>query len=148
MPNYWIFQTTPENYDLPSALDKLDYDRWTIPDQYRNKVCRGDKVFFWKAGGKEGNSGIYAFGEITSEVGPYDELTETKPFVRSRGYLAKIPMKADVKYEKKYHKSPILRQEIKKHPILRKLQVITVGAGSVFPVREHEILELRKLISL
>ena len=76
MPEYWIFQTKPENYDLPSALAHVEsnvLDVWTVSEQYRHKVKQGDRVFFWKAGSKEGKAGIYAFGEVVSPVGQYPE---------------------------------------------------------------------------
>ena len=57
MPNYWIFQTRPDKYDLLSALNVLDVDVWTVPERYARSIRNGDKIFFWKAGGKEGNAG-------------------------------------------------------------------------------------------
>ncbi len=72
--SYWIFQATPNRYNLTAALAKLTNDRWTVPEQYRNQIQKGDKVFFWKAAGSEGKSGIYAFGEVASNVGSYPEL--------------------------------------------------------------------------
>lgn len=148
MPNYWIFQTNPRNYDLPSALERLDYDRWTIPDQYSRKEQKGDKVFFWKAGGKEGNAGIYAFGEVMSQPGHLPELPAAQPFVRSRRYLESTPLKADVKYERKLHNSPILADGLKEHSVLKKLSVLAVRQGTVFPVRDKEIHDLYELVGL
>ena len=44
-------------------LGPLSLTTYTVPDQYRNQLLKGDKVFFWKAAGKEGNSGIYALAK-------------------------------------------------------------------------------------
>jgi predicted RNA-binding protein with PUA-like domain len=143
--NYWVFQAAPNRYNLVEAVKNLDADRWTVPSQYRNQLRKGDKVFFWKAAGKEGKSGIYAFGEITSSVSSLPELPQARPYVISGDYLGRTALRVDVKYIHKL-KSPILRSALLTHGILKNLMVIKVRAGQVFPVREHEIKPLCDLV--
>lgn len=143
--SYWVFQATPNRYNLIAAIKNLDVDRWTVPSQYRHQLRKGDKVFFWKAAGKEGKSGIYAFGEITSDVGIFPELPQAKPYVIDRDYLDRNPLSVDIKYINKL-KSPILRSALLTHESLKNLMVIKVRAGQVFPVRDHEIKPLYDLV--
>jgi len=143
--NYWVFQATPNRYNLIEAVKNLDVDRWTVPDQYRNQLLNGDKVFFWKAAGKEGNSGIYAFGEIISDVGFLPELPQARPYVIARDYLDRNQLRVDVKYTNKL-KSPVLRSSLLVNQTLKNLMVIKVRAGQVFPVRDHEIKPLYDLV--
>jgi predicted RNA-binding protein with PUA-like domain len=143
--NYWVFQATPNRYNLIAAIKNLYVDRWTVPSQYRNQLRKGDKVFFWKAAGKEGKAGIYAFGEITSDVGFLPELPQARPYVISRDYLDLNPLRIDVKYTHKL-KNPILRSALLTSDALKNLMVIKVRAGQVFPVRDHEIKPLYDLV--
>jgi len=143
--NYWVFQATPNRYNLLEALKNLDEDRWTVPDQYRNQLRKGDKIFFWKSAGKEGKSGIYAFGEITSDVGHSPELPQAKPYIIARDYLDRNQLRVDVKYTKKLE-SPVLRSSLLANHDLKNLMVIKVRAGQVFPVRDHEIKPLFDLV--
>ena len=143
--NYWIFQASPDRYNLIEALKNLSIDRWTVPDQYKNQILKGDRVFFWKASGKEGNSGIYAFGEITSIVGLLPELPQARPYVINREYLDRNQLRVDVKYIYKL-KIPVLRTLLLTDQTLKNLMVIKVRAGQVFPVRDNEIKPLYDLI--
>ena len=142
--NHWVFQATPSRYDLIQAINNLDVDRWTVPHQYRNQLRKGDKVFFWKAAGKEGRPGIYAFGEITSDVGFLPELPQTTPYVVARDYLDRNPLRVDVKYLHKL-RNPVLRSALLADEALKNLMVIKVRAGQVFPVRDHEVNPLYDL---
>jgi len=142
--DYWVFQATPDHYDLVGAIKNLDVDRWTVPPQYRNQLRKGDRVFFWKAGGKEGRAGVYAFGEITSAVGLLPELPEAGPYVVSRDYLERTALRVDVRYTHKL-KAPVLRSALLTNDILKNLMVIKVRAGQVFRVREQEIKPLYDL---
>ena len=121
---------------------------WTVPEQYSKLIRNGDKIFFWKAGGKEGNAGIYAFGEAVSEVKDIETPPQCKPFIISRDYLASTPLRVRVKYERKFQDRPILRDELKNHPKLKKLMVITFRAGTVFPVRDDEVADLCKMVGV
>lgn len=144
---HWIFQATPDRYDLRSALEHLDADRWVIPEQFRKQIHKGDKVFFWKAAGKEGYAGIYAFGEVTSEVEPLPELPEATPFVRKREYLERNPLRVDVEYKKKFLAHPVLKTELGDDCTLKDLLVVKVRIGQIFPVRDHEVKPLHDLLS-
>jgi len=143
--NYWVFQATPHRYDLISAISNLDTDRWTVPHQYRAQLRKGDRVFFWKAAGKEGRAGVYAFGEITSDVGYLPELPNATPFVVARDYLDRNPLRVDVTYTHKLRK-PVLRSALLDNESLKNLLVIKVRAGQVFPLRDHEVKPLYDLV--
>lgn len=64
--NYWIFQSTPDRYDLrnDNIIIKNKTDIW-YATRYRDRMAIGEIVFFWLSG-DESIKGIYGKGEIVS----------------------------------------------------------------------------------
>lgn len=75
-PNYWIFQATPEVFDLRTAL-KNDALRTFAIRAHRDKIKTGDKVILWLTGEA---TGCYALGEVISAVEKIAVADSEKPF--------------------------------------------------------------------
>lgn len=67
--NYWIFQGSPNIYDIAGALKNDHLISWKV-SAHKNKIKKGDKVIIWQTGDK---SGCYALAEVTSDVSVFDE---------------------------------------------------------------------------
>lgn len=65
----WIFQSSPTQYDLASALKVLKDVTWLV-NQYQHEVHAGDSVFLWETGPQ---AGILAVGAISSEPAVIDQ---------------------------------------------------------------------------
>jgi predicted RNA-binding protein with PUA-like domain len=65
--NIFVFQSTPDRYDLRQAIVPGKADTW-YATRYRNEMHPGDLAFFWMAG-DEFFRGLYGWGSITSN--PY-----------------------------------------------------------------------------
>jgi HNH endonuclease/EVE domain-containing protein len=111
----WIFQSRPDQYDLlkevPARIHTGDW--WTVP-RLRNEMQKDDLLLFWRSGYA---AGIYATGRITG----------TKP--------CKINGKwrIDVHYDGLL-KTPILKKQLLRNNVLRKLTVIRQPRGGNFRV--------------
>lgn len=57
-PRFWIFQATPERYNLEQKLKSLKKDTWTA-GQYGKHINQGDVIFFLQSGN---NSALYGWG--------------------------------------------------------------------------------------
>lgn len=73
--NYWIFQGSPEIYNLVNALKAAHLKSWKVA-AHKTEIKIGDKVIIWQTGAE---AGCYALAEVTSEVGVFeDEELETR----------------------------------------------------------------------
>ena len=61
-PRFWIFQATPERYDLQKNIVSGQEDRWTT-GQYGNQIKPDDIAYFLQSGE---DSGFYGWGYVTN----------------------------------------------------------------------------------
>ena len=65
LPNYWIFQCNPNDWDLREHwTNETHQDTWRV-NAHKKDIKKGDKVIIWMVGK---DSGCYALCETTSDV--------------------------------------------------------------------------------
>ena len=126
--NYWIFQATPQRYDLRVKFVEGQTVTW-YATRYRSPMEPGDIVFFWLAG-PSNIKGIYGWGRLTGS--PYP-----KPEWESYG--------VDVKYEKRLE-SPIPYQIIDTDPSFKQLMIKRAPQATNFLVSDEEAKALIDLM--
>jgi hypothetical protein len=80
---YWIFQATPERFDLSKGIVASKQDRW-LTNQYADEIQKKDIVFFWQSGPERG---IFGWGEIVSErayISDHDSKTSVDVIYRQK----------------------------------------------------------------
>ena len=126
MQNIWIFQANPDDYDLEIEIQKGRVEDWGLGVR-RPRPAEGDTVIFWHSEGK-GNKkkpGIYGFGKTGKKKGKYGIFIE---------YTERLD-------------TPILKDDLLAHPVLRNLQVIGQYFGAnPFSVTANQWDALSKLI--
>lgn len=123
---YWIFQSTPSNYDLIADLKSgMEIDSWLI-SAHKDKMQEGDKVILWAAGK---NAGCYAFAEITSSPVPDEDTNLAEVGIRITHNLVG---------------SPILLNQVRDTRGLEKLKV--GRQGTTFQATENEYNIMQSLI--
>jgi hypothetical protein len=79
LTNYWIFQATPDIFDLRNAL-KNDALKTFAVRSHKDKIQKGDKAIIWLTGE---STGCYALCEIISEVSVIEvSIHEKKYFLK------------------------------------------------------------------
>lgn len=64
LPNYWVFQCNPNQYDIYTEWQGLEKETWNV-SAHKNEIKPGDKVILWVTGEK---SGCYGLCKVTSKV--------------------------------------------------------------------------------
>ena len=60
MPNWWIFQGDPDQYDIIDAIRTLPQLTWYV-SRYQDRITEGDRVLLWKSGDE---AGIYGSATV------------------------------------------------------------------------------------
>ncbi|MCF8059963.1 MAG: EVE domain-containing protein [Bacteriovoracaceae bacterium] len=106
--SYWIFQGSPQIYDVPRALNENAIREWWVKS-HKDKIAIGDKGIIWVTGS---NTGCYAFFEVISELYEKGEDDDQKQY-----YLQEmkweVGTKVGIKIEKNISNTPILKESIK-----------------------------------
>ena len=122
----WIFQALSDYLlaeRIPALLGKQD--DWKA-SKHHDQLKDGDTAVLWQAG-PEG--GVYGLGAIKGK--PYERDGESR---------------VDVRYDRLL-KQPVRRSDLKIHPVLRNLSILSMPRGTVFPVDEVQWNALQKLIA-
>jgi hypothetical protein len=140
-PAGWIFQAVPEQYDLRTALGKLDEDVW-LARQRASDMAAGQKVFFWLA--RKGG-GLIAVGELLTAAedrsAPSWQLPFWKPAARPAAEV--IEPRVRVKYTARFPSLPFSRDFLKLDPVLAKQQPIgPVYVGTNFALSAASLAAL------
>jgi len=118
--NYWIFQATPERFDLRKQLEPGQTVTW-YATRYINQMTVGDIVFFWLAGDEE-IRGIYGWGEI-----------KTRPYRQSDSESYGVDVVCIAKL------NPFLpAKKISSMPALQEMLILRVRQGANFLLSEEE----------
>jgi len=126
--NYWIFQTTPERYDLRKELKEGKEVIWHVT-RYRSRMDSGDLVFFWLAGPEE-MRGIYGWGKLLSR--PY-----RKP--QQKLYAVNIKVEGTLRHH-------LTVKRIREHPALETLVILRAPQGTNFALTSKEGQVLEELV--
>lgn len=150
MPNYWIFKSEPDVF----SIDNLEKDKTTYWDGVRNyearnflrdKVKKGDIVLFYHSNCEK--PGIYGICEVIKEG--YPDFTQFEPTHKYFDPKSKKDnptwFMVDIKFVRKL-KKPILLEEIKSNPKLKKMRLVQKGNRlSILPITKEEFDEILKM---
>lgn len=136
--NYWIFQGSPELYDIENALRAGHLKSWKVA-AHKDKIKPGDKVILWKTGN---SAGCYALAEVNSEVGDFEEEDFEKRYYRVPD-SAENTSRVQLKITNYLADDPVLWEEIKELPEFEKFNAGNQGTNFSATKEQFEaILEL------
>ena len=115
----WIFQASPEHYDIDSALSSISEIRWEIR-QHKSEVSSGDTVYIWRSGK---NAGVIAIAEVLSEPKEMPLDDRELGFIKSADKFGEVALRARVGI-RQVLKNPILKDTLSAHPILKNLTIM------------------------
>ena len=138
----WIFQSSPDQYDLAGALESLAEFFWLVR-RYEKEIHVGDRVYLWEAGS---DAGVAAIAEVASEPAEVEDSDADKGFWRDptafvgprRRVLLKITKVVDPR---------LSRAEAQANPALAKLPNLVFAQGTNFPLTPEQDQELQRVIA-
>ncbi len=138
----WIFQSSPDQYDLTGALESLAEFHWLVR-RYEKEIHVGDRVYLWEAGS---DAGVAAIAEVASEPADVEDSDADKGFWRDptafvgprRRVLLKITKVVDPR---------LSRAEAQANPALAKLPNLVFAQGTNFPLTPEQDQELQRVIA-
>lgn len=125
--SYWTFGANPKTYDIEGAVAALQTDYWTTRDK---PLSPGDRIAFWRFGGRDGRRGFVALGEVLTRprIIPAPEKgfwrTENWPDPASRVSVRYFPLPR-----------PLWLADM---PGLKRLAVARATGGSVFSITAED----------
>ncbi|WP_084148807.1 EVE domain-containing protein [Arenibacter latericius] len=130
-PNYWIFQGSPNIYNITKALNAGHLNSWKVA-AHKDKIQVGDQVILWQTGTQ---AGCYALAEVISEVGVFkEEDLELQYYTIPQESTATDRVK--IRITKNLANTPILWSNLKDNP---KFSVFKAGnQGTNFSATEEE----------
>tara|TARA_R110000764_G_scaffold28092_1_gene66117 strand:- start:163 stop:3522 length:3360 start_codon:yes stop_codon:yes gene_type:complete len=135
-PEYWLFQGSPDRYDLEKAIGEELLETFTV-SSHRSSIKTGDKVIIWISGK---NAGCYGLAEVRSN--PYESPTEKDDElwkVENKNNLV-----VDIQLTHNLYATPILKEEIDDFPELRNLNVGISGTN--FRATKEQFEKLLSLV--
>ena len=125
--NHWIFQSTPERYNLTDNLQVGKQEIWQIKT-FHKQIQPGDVVWFWQSGRKRG---IYGWGYVDNSFEnaiPKDEY--------------RVPVRTENVYNSHLDFKTIVADEV-----LNRLSIARAAQGACFKVTMDQGLALIDLAS-
>jgi 5-methylcytosine-specific restriction protein B len=139
----WIFQSSPEQYDLPGALESLTEFTWLVR-RYEREIHAGDRVYLWEAGP---DAGIVAVAEVASEPAELVESDAEKAFWRDASAFVGPRRRALLRITRVVDPR-LTRAEIRANKVLESLPNLRFAQGTNFPVTEEQDRELARLVAV
>lgn len=132
-PAGWIFQASPDLWDLESALLELSKMRWLVK-QHREKVRPGDPVFMWVSGR---DAGLVATAIVLTLPAQLDEDPASRRFRKSREKFEGLQPRVELEISRVLS-TRIERRRLQATPGLENLSILRSAMGTNFPVRAAE----------
>lgn len=138
---YWLFQGNPKYYQIFDAIKDLEQMPWLVT-RYDNQIASGDGVIIWVSGKA---AGIYAIALVVDPPKMIEKQPDIKYWI-DKSRLGKKPQ-ALIEFTSKLLDKPLLREDLKKDPVLKDLMVIRQPNATNFKVtpeqwqRVHELRE-------
>lgn len=107
--NYWIFQATPDVFDLRGALKNAALQTFAVR-AHKDKIKIGDKVILWLTGE---STGCYALCEVISEITEMQVSEKEKQFFLKWNEKA-LQERVQLKVEYNLWNNPIYKEELSK----------------------------------
>ena len=136
MMGTWIFQGSPDKFDIEGYLAVgLPKISWMVT-RYADQIKPGDRVYIWQAAGKKkATSGILASATVISEVwsGPNDEAAI--PFWKVDGAALREAARVSLRVEKVANGKEVIKRDwLSQDPICNDLLIIRQSAGTNYPL--------------
>jgi EVE domain/AAA domain (dynein-related subfamily) len=139
----WIFQASPQFYDLQGALKSLKEQTW-LTSQYKTEIHRGDRVFLWEAGS---DAGILGVATVLSEPAEIAHPDSEKPFMKDQSKFSGLQLRVYLRIDKVFE-SRLRRVDLQKDQVLSKLRIILNPRGTNYPVSTEEAQKLEALLGM
>ena len=132
----WMFQANPERYDVLNALadETLVDDTWLV-SRYQNEIRKGHIGLIWMST-KEG--GIFAVVDITSNPQMMVDSEQSTKYWLEESDQRQMKLRVTMRYRLRLLNNPLLREELKNHPILAKMEIFRRPIGTNFKVSNSE----------
>lgn len=140
MARTWIFQASPEVFDLRGALASLRDQTWSVR-QHRDEIAAGDTAYLWISG-TEG--GLAARATVVTSPARGRMHAEELPFILDHGHLGDEEDRVEIRVERALAK-PISRDAIASDPVLQSTELIRKVRGTNFAVTEAEAARFAEL---
>lgn len=116
----WIFQVNPKRYDVHAAVSASRQDWWNTP-RYRDRIAINDRVWLQVVG--RDDPGIYYVATITS-----------LPYENAESEFGN--WQTDIRFDYRIE-PPLLRSELRDHPLLSTFAAFRGFQGTNVPVPEE-----------
>lgn len=138
----WIFQSSPEIFDLPTALAQLDRLTWRAKQQHADMRV-GDTVYLWESGE---DAGILAVATILGEPETRQENGAERAFYLPGAQLPDEERRVPLQIERVLARR-LSKKELADHPQLAKMKIMTIPTGTNFKVGETDAVALESLVA-
>jgi 5-methylcytosine-specific restriction enzyme B len=137
----WIFQASPQFYDIEGALRDLKQQTWTI-SQFKEKIHSGDRVLVWESGQE---AGILAIATVLTEPAMINFPKQENPYVRDANKFEGPHLAVTIRTER------ILLERLSKKQmlgdaILKNLSIIKNPRGTNFEVTSEQSRRISELL--
>lgn len=122
--NYWIFQGSPDIYNITNALKAAHLTSWKVV-AHKDKIKIGDKVILWQAGA---NAGCYSLAEVTSEVSVFEVEPHEKWYYTNKADGSATD-RVKIKILKYFAEDPILWEDLKHDPLFSNFKAGNQGTN-------------------
>lgn len=140
--NTWLFQASPEYYDIRGAIRALKEQTWLV-SQYKNRIRAGHSAYLWEAGNQ---AGILATAHVATDPAEIPCRDEEKQFIKDpekfEGLQTRVVLRID-----KVLENPLLRKTLQNDPVLSKLKVILQPRGTNYEVTPEQVTRIEQMLN-
>ena len=140
-PRAWIFQSSPDQYDLAGALVSTRDFTWLV-NQYEREIHAEDPVFLWETGSQ---AGILASGRIVSEPMIIDDNPAEGPFYRAIDKFSGPRLRVRITVERVL-RPRLTRQQITADATLVSLPNLKFANATNFKLTPEQAASLDELV--
>ena len=141
-PSAWVFQASPERFNLDGALAALPRI-WWVTRQHKDKIRASDQVFLWESGP---NGGLAAVGRVGADPQTTSTPADQREYwIDLEGFDQAEP-RVPVEIEQVLGRR-ISRAELLTDPALKDLNVLRARSGTNFAVTPEQRMALLALIA-
>jgi len=139
-PNYWIFQSNPDKFNLEEAVKHLALDTFTAKQtHFKDKIKIGDYVFFWVSKEKKEpkrEAGIVGYGNIIKKPSIIEGFKGSDKYLIDKT-LSGEELRVWVSYYPIHKK--LLRSEIKVFPeaITSQMKIMKLANETNFEINKE-----------
>ena len=145
----WIFQATPNDFDINGYLAASTGDFWFLVTRYKDQIALGDTVYIWRAIGRQGDrdkAGIIASAQVIGPVEVRDADVHSRRFwidpAKATIPAARVPLRLT----RLANQKEMLRREwMEKDSVLGSLGILKFRSGTNFPVTAQESVRISRL---